>query len=67
MNGEQLSEALRAQAAGLQAFGQQPGSSDARTHLRSAPPPRLAAWAVLVLALLLGAMAGGLAGIVSTW
>ncbi len=63
VNGDQLSEVLRAQAAGLQA-----GSSDARaTRPRPASSSQLPAWALLVLAVLLGTMAGGLAGIVSTW
>ena len=72
MNGDQLSAALRAQASGPQT-----GPPDARpprtvsavqpTRDPSATKPRLPAWAVLALAIWLGAIAGGLAGVVSTW
>lgn len=69
--GRKLSAALRAQASGLGAQGSQPqggqpqGSqppSSAARHAR----PTLPAWVVLALAVLLGAMAGGLAGVIST-
>ncbi|MDQ4103254.1 MAG: hypothetical protein M3186_05945 [Actinomycetota bacterium] len=70
MNGDQmprrLSAALRAQAS-----GPGPGSSlGSAHHPRSAPvraKPRMPASALLGLALLLGAVAGGLAGVVSAW
>ena len=50
----QLSAALRAQASGL---GAQQGSGELPTR----------AGAVLGVAILLGAMAGALAGVISTW
>lgn len=59
----QLSAALRAQAAGMAGGFAAP----------AAPPPAgsvrhgLPAWAVLGLAVLLGALAGGLAGAISAW
>ncbi len=70
----QLSAALRAQASGL-GTGSSPGSA---AHARQAPPipsghePAqnrlgLPAWAVLAGAVLLGAMAGALAGVISVW
>jgi hypothetical protein len=72
VNADQLSTALRAQASGRQA-----GTPDARPPRTdsavqpargpSATKPQLPAWAVLALAIWLGAMAGGLAGVVSTW
>lgn len=72
--GRKLSAALRAQASGL---GASPSQASAPVH-PSAPPvkagrrslharPRPSAWTVLVLAALLGAMAGPLAGVISTW
>lgn len=63
--GRTLSAALRAQASGLGAQGSQP--QDGQPHssaARHAQPP-LPAWVVLALAALLGAMAGGLAGVIS--
>ena len=66
--GPKLSAALRAQASGLGT-----GSSaevthpPAASHGRTQASLRLPAWAVLTLAVLLGAMAGGLAGVISTW
>lgn len=61
MNGDQvprqLSAALRAQASGL-GIGSPAGS---------APSSGLPGWAVLALAVLLGALAGGLAGVISVW
>jgi hypothetical protein len=61
--GRQLSAALRAQASGLggQGVGKPPSRGPAHAQ------PELAAWAVLALAILLGAMAGVLAGVISTW
>ena len=69
--GRKLSAALRAQASGL-------GASQSQASTPALPPmrpgrrslharPRPSAWAVLVLAVLLGAMAGALAGVISTW
>lgn len=78
MNGDQvprqLSAALRAQASGL-GTGPPPG---AVADARQVPPLRpghaaergrfgLPGWAVLALAVLLGALAGGLAGVISVW
>ena len=69
--GRKLSAALRAQASGLG-----PSQSQVSTPV---PPPvrpgrrslharaRPSAWAVLILAALLGAMAGTLAGVISAW
>jgi hypothetical protein len=61
--GRKLSAALRAQASGLgeQGDGKPPGRGPLHAQ------PRLAAWAVLALAILLGAMAGVLAGVISSW
>lgn len=64
--GQKLSAALRAQASGLGAspspgFDPNHGPDSAHTQ------PRLSAWAVLALAVLLGAMAGALAGVISAW
>ena len=69
-----LSAALRAQASGL---GTGP-STGSVPEARQAPPIRpgpapardrtgLPGWAVLALAVLLGALAGGLAGVISVW
>lgn len=72
MNGDQLSAALRAQASGPQTGppdARAPRTASAVQPARgpSATKPRLPAWAVLALAIWLGAIAGGLAGVVSTW
>ncbi len=69
-----LAAALRAQASGL-GTGPSTGSApDARqvSPIRSGHPLAqgrrgLPAWAVLALAMLLGALAGGLAGVISVW
>ena len=69
-----LSAALRAQASGL-GTGPSTGSApDARQvpPIRSGDAPArdrlgLSGWAVLALAVLLGALAGGLAGVISVW
>jgi len=69
-----LSAALRAQASGW-GMGSSEGSA---SHARQAPPMlsgheppqarrRLPGWVVLAVAVLLGAMAGGLAGVISVW
>jgi hypothetical protein len=75
--GRKLSAALRAQASGLGASPSQastpvhppgpvhPPVRSGRRSLHARPSP--SAWAVLVLAVLLGAMAGALAGVISTW
>ncbi len=57
-----LAAALRAQASGL-------GTGSTMPPRRQLARARtgLSAWAVLALAVLLGAMAGGLAGVVSAW
>ncbi|MGH3898999.1 MAG: hypothetical protein ACRDTA_12275 [Pseudonocardiaceae bacterium] len=57
-----LAAALRAQASGL-------GGGSPVPHRRQPARRRtgLPAWAVLALAVLLGAMAGALAGVVSAW
>lgn len=67
-----LSAALRAQAAGLGAGVPVAGEAvhAADPGVRSPtirPGPRLPAWTVLALAVLLGATAGGLAGVISAW
>ena len=72
VNGDQLSAALRAQASGPQTGPpdtRPPRTASAVQPARdpSATKPRLPAWAILALAIWLGAMAGGLAGVVSTW
>ncbi|HEU0086172.1 MAG TPA: hypothetical protein VFQ77_00705 [Pseudonocardiaceae bacterium] len=61
---QRLSAALRAQASGLAIAAPAP-APDGRTgrRVRSGLP----AWAVLALAVLLGALAGGLAGAISAW
>ncbi|MGH4014986.1 MAG: hypothetical protein ACRDSL_13930 [Pseudonocardiaceae bacterium] len=74
---QQLSAALRAQAAGLVTEAPAgPAFRDAEPEPgRPSPGPRAAqrgprglpAWAVLALAVLLGALAGGLAGAISAW
>ncbi|MDQ3825273.1 MAG: hypothetical protein M3319_12895 [Actinomycetota bacterium] len=69
--GRKLSAALRAQASGLGASPSQasiptpPSMRPGRRSLHARPRP--SAWAVLVLAVLLGAMAGALAGVISIW
>jgi hypothetical protein len=69
--GRKLSAALRAQASGLGASPSEastPVPAPVRPGRRSLHArPRPSAWAVLVLAVLLGAMAGALAGVISTW
>lgn len=69
--GPKLSAALRAQASGLGT-----GSPAAPTSAPAALAPnrgraratsRMPGWVILVLAVVLGAMAGGLAGVLSTW
>ena len=78
MNGDQvprqLSAALRAQAAGLGTGSPTGPVPDDRqvSPVRSGHPAarsrlELPAWAVLALAVLLGALAGGLAGVISVW
>jgi hypothetical protein len=70
----QLSAALRAQASGL-GVGSPAGSApDARQvppsrtgHVTTRDGSGLPGWAVLALAVLLGALAGGLAGVISVW
>ncbi|MGQ0716569.1 MAG: hypothetical protein ACT4NP_04480 [Pseudonocardiales bacterium] len=57
-----LAAALRAQASGLGAASPIPSRRHLARHRSGLP-----AWAVLALAVLLGAMAGGLAGLVSVW
>ena len=66
---QRLSAALRAQAAGLGA-GPPAGAvfPPAGSEVISPPTqPRLPGWTVLALAVLLGALAGGLAGVISVW
>jgi hypothetical protein len=70
---QRLSAALRAQASGL-GTGPPPESAPdprpARVSRGREPAhakPRMSASAVLGLVLLLGAVAGGLAGVISTW
>lgn len=66
--GPKLSAALRAQASGVST-----GSPEGPTAVTSATTgqarakPRVPGWVVLLLAVLLGATAGGLAGMISTW
>jgi hypothetical protein len=67
----QLSAALRAQASGL-GTGPSTGSAPDARQVPGHPPARgrlgLPGWAaVLALAVLLGALAGGLAGVISVW
>ena len=73
----QLSAALRAQAAGL-AAGQLPdtgtdtgtgtGTADGGTEVTDLPPgSALPGWRLLGFAVLLGGLAGALAGTISTW
>ncbi|MGH3775085.1 MAG: hypothetical protein ACRDRR_05005 [Pseudonocardiaceae bacterium] len=57
-----LAAALRAQASGLGAAAPVPARRRPARHRSGLP-----AWMVLTLAVLLGAMAGGLAGVVSIW
>ncbi|HET9255596.1 MAG TPA: hypothetical protein VFO16_10385 [Pseudonocardiaceae bacterium] len=70
---KKLSAALRAQASGLgsgqtEAPGTRSSPAAGPSRRRSSPAThRLPAWVVLALAAALGAMAGGLAGAVSTW
>ena len=66
---QRLSAALRAQAAGLGA-GSPAGTGFPLAGSAVISPTtrtRLPAWTVLVLAVLLGALAGGLAGAISAW
>lgn len=79
----QLSAALRAQAAGLAAghpvnTGAEPagggsgaaqtGAGQSTTGAAGPPPgPTLPGWQLLGLAVLLGGLAGGLAGAISAW
>lgn len=70
----QLSAALRAQASGLGtgspagAAPDAPQSPAIRTgHAAARERFGLPGWAVLALAVLLGALAGGLAGVISIW
>jgi hypothetical protein len=72
VNSDQLSAALRAQASGLHTGppdARPPRTASAVQPARdpSATKPRLPGWAVLALAIWLGAIAGGLAGVISTW
>ncbi|HZS22703.1 MAG TPA: hypothetical protein VFA63_17180 [Pseudonocardiaceae bacterium] len=64
--GRKLSAALRAQASGLDASPPRESAPD-RPPGAAHAPPRLPAWAVLALAVLLGAMAGALAAVISIW
>ncbi|MGH3884869.1 MAG: hypothetical protein ACRDSG_09895 [Pseudonocardiaceae bacterium] len=57
-----LAAALRAQAAGLGTGSPIPPRRRPARHRTGLP-----VWVVLALAVLLGAMAGGLAGVVSVW
>lgn len=61
---QRLSAALRAQAVGLTTGAP---AEPARAAQPERTRPGLPAWAVLALAVLLGAMAGGLAGAISAW
>jgi hypothetical protein len=68
VNGEALSAALRAQASALGTGPpKEPYPRPASVAGPSRSAVRLPAWAVLVLAIVLGAVAGGLAGAISTW
>ena len=72
MNGDQvprqLSEALRAQASGLDTGSLTGSAPSLRTgHATTRDRSGLPGWAVLALAVLLGALAGGLAGVISVW
>ncbi|HKR49928.1 MAG TPA: hypothetical protein VJT72_10170 [Pseudonocardiaceae bacterium] len=62
VNDDWLTAALRAQASGLGS-----GSPVPSSHHLAQPRTRWPAWVVLALAVLLGTMAGGLAGLISTW
>jgi hypothetical protein len=66
-----LSAALRAQASGLSTGspgGPPPASAAASSGRKPAhAKPRLPASTVLALAVLLGVLAGGLAGLISAW
>ncbi|HEX2289830.1 MAG TPA: hypothetical protein VHH53_06490 [Pseudonocardiaceae bacterium] len=74
MNGDQvprrLAAALRAQASGL-GTGPSTGSVPDARQVPGHPPARgwrgLPVWGVLALVVLLGALAGGLAGVISVW
>jgi anaerobic selenocysteine-containing dehydrogenase len=57
-----LAEALRAQASALGTPVPVPAHRGVQQHRNRVP-----AWVVLALAVLLGAMAGGVAGVISTW
>ncbi len=66
--GSKLSAALRAQASGLGTGSPgAPTPAAAPGHGRTPAKSRLPAFAIVALAALLGAMAGGLAGVISTW
>jgi type VI protein secretion system component VasF len=68
VNGDQLSAALRAQASALGTGPpKEPHPRPASAAGPSRSVARLPAWTVLVLAVVLGAVAGGLAGAISTW
>jgi hypothetical protein len=66
-----LSAALRAQAAGVStgspAEPVTPPSAVPPSHGQARAESRMPGWAILALAVLLGAMASGLAGLISTW
>ncbi|MGH3793637.1 MAG: hypothetical protein ACRDSP_01980 [Pseudonocardiaceae bacterium] len=72
---QRLAAALRAQASGFPAAPAAP--EQARATPEQEPPSAghrsaqdrsgLPAWTVLALAVLLGALAGGLAGVISAW
>ena len=71
---QRLSAALRAQAAGLGAASPAPvgavpppAGSEAISPPTAQPRPLLSAWMVLAVAVLLGALAGGLVGAISAW
>ncbi|HEY2764015.1 MAG TPA: hypothetical protein VGJ13_08400 [Pseudonocardiaceae bacterium] len=73
---QRLAAALRAQASGFPAAPPIPASGSLPEHEQVSPPPErraaqgrsgLPVRVVLVLAVLLGATAGGLAGVISAW
>ncbi len=69
--GPKLSAALRAQASGLgtgsPAAPTPPPAAVAPSRGRARATSRMPGWVILVLAVVLGAAAGGLAGVLSTW
>ncbi|MGH3843415.1 MAG: hypothetical protein ACRDS0_18520 [Pseudonocardiaceae bacterium] len=69
--GPTLSAALRAQASGLGTGSPVPPTSAPAVaspgNGRTQADPRLPAWVILTLAVVLGAMAGALASVISTW